>query len=80
MSDQSQKVCQITPADLEYCPRITDATTSTDLPEVLSKYRIKVGFKIKSVRPNAHFYGDVLAYEHLSLLSLMEVVFSHTIN
>lgn len=44
-------------------------TDLTLLPEILSNFRVTVGFKAKGVRPNDTAYNaDTLAYENLQMI------------
>ena len=61
------KSVTFTPNDVRTLPRL-NGSADVDVAEVLSQFRLVVGFRAKSVAPNDEKFADNLAFEHLSLI------------
>ena len=61
------KAVTFTPNDVRSLPRL-NGSADVDVAEVLSQFRLVVGFRAKSVAPNDDKFADNLAFEHLSLI------------
>ena len=63
----AQKLLSIATNDVRSLPRLT-GSSDIDVAEVLSQFRLVVGFRAKTVAPNDEKFADNRAYEHLSLI------------
>ena len=61
------KAITFTPNDVRSLPRLT-GSADVDVAEVLSQFRLVVGFRAKAVAPQDEKFADNLAFEHLSLI------------
>ena len=61
------KAVTFTPSDVRSLPRLT-GSADVDVAEVLSQFRLVVGFRAKAVAPQDEKFADNLAFEHLSLI------------
>ena len=61
------KAVTFTPNDVRCLPNLT-GSADVDVAEVLSQFRLVVGFRAKAVAPNDEKIADNLAFEHLSLI------------
>jgi len=61
------KAVTFTPSDVRSLPRLT-GSADVDVAEVLSQFRLVVGFRAKAVAPQDEKIADNLAFEHLSLI------------
>ena len=61
------KAVTFTPNDVRSLPRLT-GSADVDVAEVLSQFRLVVGFRAKAVAPHDEKFADNLAFEHLSLI------------
>ena len=59
------KAVTFTPSDVRSLPRLT-GSADVDVAEVLSQFRLVVGFRAKAVAPQDEKIADNLAFEHLS--------------
>ena len=58
------KAVTFTPNDVRSLPRLT-GSADVDVAEVLSQFRLDVGFRTKAVAPHDEKFADNLAFEHL---------------
>ena len=63
----ARKAVTFTPNDVRSLPRL-NGSADVDVAEVLSQFRLVVGFRAKSVAPDDDKFADNLAFEHLSLI------------
>ena len=61
------KTVTVTPNDVRSLPRMT-GDVDVDVAEVITQFRLVVGFRAKSVAPNDEQFADNLAFEHLCLI------------
>ena len=61
------KADTFTPNEVSSLPRLT-GSADVDVAEVLSQFRLVVGFRAKVVAPRDEKFADNLAFEHLSLI------------
>ena len=61
------KAVTFTPKDVRRLPRLP-GSADVDVAEVLSEFRLVVGFRVNAVVPQDETFADNLAFEHLSLL------------
>ena len=61
------KAVTFTPNGVRSLPRLT-GSADVDVAEVLSQFRLVVGFRAKAVAPHDEKFADNFAFEHLSLI------------
>ena len=61
------KAVTFTPNDVRSLPGLT-GSADVDVAEVLSQFRLVVGFRANAVAPHDEKFADDLAFEHLSLI------------
>ena len=61
------KAVSFTPNDIRSLPRLT-GSVDVDVAEVLSQFRLIVGFRAEAVAPHDDFFAKNLAFERLSLV------------
>ena len=61
------KAVTFTPDDLRSLPRLT-GSADVDVAEVLSQFRLVVGFRSKAVAPHDENFEENLSFEHLSII------------
>ena len=62
----AQKSLPTAPINVRSLPRLT-GNADIDVAEVLSLFRLAVGFRAKNVALNDEKFADTLAFEHMSL-------------